>query len=236
MVVMCMTVTASAGKLDAAVQAYIMGKPVVAILASGVNPTIFYKTLRQRSIPLRLPRVSCSGLPPERIAAAQAYIHGESALSIQARTGIRNQVLYADLARLGIKTRKAQKPVRPCRQCGKALKSNQKCFCSRQHERDWNWDQRLSPEARERNGDVRHCLHCDAPLERGQGRFCNDAHREAYAAAKWTKLKSAVGRRAGHLTVTEIANDLGTGPEKVRTALAEIAAEKEARHTEGRAA
>lgn len=149
--------------------------------------------------------------------AIRAYEAGESALSIQQRTGLLNQTFYLNLRKRGILTHQAKRSDRSCR-CGASLvgKPLSAIYCS------------PACSAKYRRQDARDALlasggmtYCKNPACRrelfGTGRksFCCLACKRAFVKSRNEELKAAAGK-----SIIILSNKHGLHPKTIGAILA----------------
>jgi hypothetical protein len=111
--------------LDAALEAYAGGMTWKKIkIKFKIGPEVLANGIRAQGIPMRRSKRN-----PAIQAAIIAYDAGESAASIQARTGIPNQTLYYHRRKRGLKTHIAKRTKPTCWSCGKRVGDNSHKTC-----------------------------------------------------------------------------------------------------------
>lgn len=165
-----------------------------------------------RTFDMRLARTA-----KEMSDAIRAYRAGESAMSIQARTGIPNQTLYAQMRKRGELTHQEARSARACR-CGKSLRGRElrakycSHACSTKYRRE-DMRQALLDE-----GETLICLHCYADLLGKRGRiYCSRSCRWAYQDKLRKERVAAVAKySASNINPSIIANRVGIALRTVR--------------------
>lgn len=151
--------------------------------------------------------------------AIRAYKTGESALSIQSRTGIPNQTLYHHMRSRGVKTNQARRKDRKCR-CGNSLigRELRAKYCSRTCSAKYRLEDMR--QALLAAGEMKFCLHCNDELfgkrwnKNGlQGRmYCNAACRLAFQERLRAERVAAVAKyAASNIKISVIANRIEIG-------------------------
>ena len=159
--------------------------------------------------------------PEEAAAIVAAYQGGEPVLEIVKRTSFSRSAIYRAFRRMS-------RIKRWCEWCGDDLIGNRKRFCSNQCRNEYNAD----PGVREDAGTLHRCGHCNKPLPTNTNKkFCDRSCRQAKQGTDWRNALRTIGRMEDYANVTEIAKIFGMNASRVKAALAEIKAAREAAKT-----